>query len=381
MNHDRRDANNFDLIRLLASLEVAVGHSFAWLKVPIPAWVFASETCFPGVAIFFVISGFLVTRSYVVGDRGVLPFLGRRALRVYPALWLQYVLVIILMGATGGFALRTLVDPQFWSWLWRAAFIGSNFWASALTNYTPFSYTGLYKWYPDDVLWTIPVELGFYLLVPVVFAKWIVRRRLLGPLLALLFVASIRIAFVAGPLLRDHGDLNSTGKLHSSPLPYFWLFAAGAAASIYWNKVRMLFEGKAIWWLAAYGVGTGVKWLAVGSVDLTYRIPDAFTVPRALLLAGFVISFAHSWPWISRWMRGVDLSYGLYLFHLPLPYGLYNAGIGGSLWYVAASIVIAFGLAALSWFLVEKPALGMKASVERMLTFNRRFLRRREAAL
>jgi peptidoglycan/LPS O-acetylase OafA/YrhL len=367
----RRADNNFDLVRLLASLQVAVSHAFAWLKVPMPASVFAAETCFPGVAIFFVISGFLVTRSYVESDRGVLPFLGRRALRVYPALWLQYVLVFILMGVTGGFAVRTLGDGQFWGWIWRASFIGSNFWAGALTNYTPFSYAGLYKWYPNDVLWTIPVELGFYLLVPIVFAKWIIRRHLLAPLLALAFAASVRMAFVAGPLLRDHGDLNTTGMLHSSPLPYFWLFAAGAAASVYWDRVRALFEGKAIWWLAAYGLGTAVKWLVVGSVDLTYRMPDAFTIPRALLLAGLVISFAHSWPWISRWMRGVDLSYGVYLFHLPLPYGLYCAGIGGSLWYVAASIVVAFTLAALSWFLVEKPALGLKSSVERALTFKR----------
>jgi len=364
---DRR--NNFDLIRLLAALEVAVGHAFAWLKVPLPGWAFASETCFPGVAIFFVISGFLVTRSYVNSDRGVLPFLGRRALRVYPALWFQYVLAIVLMAVTGGFAVQTLGDGAFWSWMWRAAVIGSNFWAGALTNYTPFTYTGLYKWYPNDVLWTIPVEIGFYLLVPALFARWMIRRRLVGPVLVVAFSASIWTAFVAGPLLRDHGNLNTTGMLHSSPLPYFWLFAAGAAASFYWDRVRHVFEGKALWWFAAYGLATGLKWWLVGSVDLTYRIPDAFTIPRALVLAGLVISSAHSWAWISRWMRGVDLSYGVYLFHLPLPYGLYCAGIGGRGSYVALSVAVTFVLAALSWFLIERPALHLKGRVERALSF------------
>lgn len=365
--HRDRYANNFDLIRLLAALQVAVGHAFVWLKIQLPSGVMPTIACFPGVAIFFVISGFLITRSYVERDHGVLAYLARRALRIYPALWLQYVLVILLMAATGGFAFRTVVDSRFWSWLGLAAFVGSNFWASALTQFNPFSWDGLYKWYPADVLWTIPVEVGFYLLVPIVFARSLVRRGLAGPLMLIAFSASVAGAYWAGPLLRDHGNLNTTGMIHSSPVPYFWLFLAGGAVAFYWTKVAFLFEGRALWWFVAYGLATAINWLVVGSVNLPYRIPDALTVPRALILAGAVLALAHSWTWISGWMRGVDLSYGLYLFHLPFPFGMYYAGISGSFWYVAASMVIAFAVAALSWFLVEKPALALKPAVERWL--------------
>ena len=365
-------ANNFDLIRLAAALQVAVSHACAWLKVPLPDAVFAAMTCFPGVAIFFVISGFLITRSYVDNDRGLLSYFARRALRIYPALWLQYVLVVILLACTGGFALRTLGVARFWQWLGAAAFIGSNFWGSiATSNYTPFVWTGLYQWYPADVLWTIPVELGFYLLVPMVFARSLIRRGLVGPVMALGFCASVAAAYIAGPLLRDHGELNTTGMIHSSPAPYFWLFLAGGAAAFYWMKVAALFEGRAVWWLLAYAAASAINWQVSGTVNLTYRIPGLLTIPRALILAGLVLSLAHSWVWISQWMRGVDLSYGLYLYHLPFPFGLYYAGIGGSVWYVAASMVIAFALAALSWFLVEKPALGLKVSIERSLSLAR----------
>ena len=78
------------------------------------------------------------------------------------------------------------------------------------------------------------------------------------------------------------------------------------------------------------------------------------------LIESCVISFAHSWVGLSKPLHGVDLSYGLYLFHLPLPFGLHYAGIGGSYWYVLLSLVVAFALAAFSWFVVEKPALGLK---------------------
>ena len=190
-------------------------------------------------------------------------------------------------------------------------------------------------------------------------------------MVVVLFCASVVVAYIAGPLLRDHGELNTTGMLHSSPAPYFWLFLAGGAVSFYWTRLEPLFQGKAVWWFLAFGLATAINWQLAGSVALPYRIPDALTIPRALILAGAVVSFAHSWTWISSWMRGVDLSYGLYLFHLPFPFGLYYAGIGGSLWYVAASMAIAFALAALSWFLVEKPALGLKPSIERSLSLAR----------
>lgn len=96
-----------------------------------------------------------------------------------------------------------------------------------------------------------------------------------------------------------------------------------------------------------------------------YRMPDQLTAPRALIVAGLVIALAHSYPRLSQWMRGVDLSYGLYLFHLPLPFGLHYAGIGGSLWLVAVSLVVAFALAGVSWVLVESPALALKARIDR----------------
>lgn len=272
--------NNFDLIRLLAALQVAVGHSCAWLGLPIPGLVLFSIHCFPGVAVFFVISGFLVTRSYVEGNRGLLSYFTRRALRVYPALWLQYLFVIILLWVTGGFALGTLGDSRFWSWMVRAAFIGSNFWAGALTNYSPFVWTGLYQWYPADVLWTIPVELGFYLLVPLVFAKWIVRRKLVIPVVAAAFAASVVAAFIAGPLLRDHGNLNSTGMIHSSPLPYFWLFLSGAVATFYWDKAKWLFDGTVLWWLAGWLRHHHCGQMA-GGRQCRSDLPDARRVHRA----------------------------------------------------------------------------------------------------
>src|SRR5579863_8383771 len=120
--HPEKD-NNFDLVRLLAALQVAVSHIFWWLQVPIYREVDLLLKCFPGVPVFFVVSGFLVTRSYVERQNGVLPYLISRGLRIYPALWLQYLFVIALMAATGGFLAISLEQAAFWKWLLSAMFM------------------------------------------------------------------------------------------------------------------------------------------------------------------------------------------------------------------------------------------------------------------
>lgn len=356
----QQHANNFDLLRLLAALQVVIGHSCGWLNIKLPATIDELMNLFPGVAVFFVISGFLITNSWLLGKQQLAPYLVRRALRIYPALWLQYFFVFLLMAATGGFFLHTIADFQFWQWVITAAFIGSNFWAGALTQFNPFNWSGLYQWYPADVLWTIPVELGFYLLVPLIFSKWVARHGLTGLVLLIAFGGSVVMAYHAGPLLRDHVELNSTGMLHSSPAPYLWLFLAGASAAFYWEKISGWFKERALLWILLVALGAIANWIVSDTIRLPYRIPEVLTVPRVICLAGLVIALAHSWTFLSSWMRGIDLSYGLYLFHLPFPLGMYYAGYGGSFWYVIASIIIAFLLASLSWFFVEKRALSLK---------------------
>ncbi|HEX7801853.1 MAG TPA: acyltransferase [Pseudoxanthomonas sp.] len=77
--------NNFDALRLIAALMVVVSHQFALMDLPEPL---LSDKCSLGglgVAIFFAISGFLVTHSWV-RDPDLGRFLARRYLRIVPAL-------------------------------------------------------------------------------------------------------------------------------------------------------------------------------------------------------------------------------------------------------------------------------------------------------
>ncbi len=153
--------NNFQLIRLLSATAVVLFHSYAltnhWTDEPL--WKRIPELNFGalGVACFFVISGFLVTRSWLARER-VLPFVAARVLRIYPALIAAVALTVLLAGASSALGWRAFlghaqtrefvlhVAP---AWEMRYQLPGAF-----ATNPTPHDVNGS--------LWTLPIELRLY---------------------------------------------------------------------------------------------------------------------------------------------------------------------------------------------------------------------------
>ena len=96
----RRENNNFDLLRLLAAAQVIYLHSVFFLDrdergfLPLVDFV---ASVFPGVPIFFVISGFLVSQSYE-RSHGIRDYARKRALRIFPALWICFAVTLALLS-------------------------------------------------------------------------------------------------------------------------------------------------------------------------------------------------------------------------------------------------------------------------------------------
>ena len=101
--------NNFDLIRLLAALEVAIHHTLKHFDLT-DHWLFHSTSWLPGVPIFFFVSGFLISRSYENNSR-IAEYSRNRALRIYPALVLCTILAVISAFATG-VSVYPVIFPQ-----------------------------------------------------------------------------------------------------------------------------------------------------------------------------------------------------------------------------------------------------------------------------
>src|SRR5258705_3893127 len=91
--------NNFDLLRILAATQVLYFHTIFHLKIDAPSWTLVFHY-FPGVPIFFVISGYLVSASYERSEN-LMRYFWNRFLRIYPGLWGCLFLTVIVAVCFG----------------------------------------------------------------------------------------------------------------------------------------------------------------------------------------------------------------------------------------------------------------------------------------
>ena len=153
--------NNFDLIRLAAALQVASTHALPYFVPESRTWyLLRFVELFPGVPVFFFVSGFLISKSF---ERNASPpeYALNRVLRIYPGLIVCFALSVAAAALTGYF---NTVRPAPSEWLR---------WTAAQLSFAQFYNPEFMRHYGVGVLngsmWTMTVELQFYALVPVLY--------------------------------------------------------------------------------------------------------------------------------------------------------------------------------------------------------------------
>jgi peptidoglycan/LPS O-acetylase OafA/YrhL len=355
LNHE----NNFNLLRLLAAAQVVYMHGIDHLKLPFSwsSWYLLIQ--FPGVACFFIISGFLVTQSFM---GSTLPsFALKRALRIYPGLFVNITILEVLVFIGGGLTIA--------SWfLYLTAYLpiylttASTWYATAathgVTGVVPVTFGGgFFPIYPSGVLWTLTVELSFYLVLPffLLLVKW--SRPIGTGATALAMVYSLYLAMTMPPAFNGRHPI-----VDVTVARYFWIFGLGILSNLYWEKIRFLIEGKVIIWAIAYAVVTAGIFTFIGTHFL-FASPTKFDEPvRMIILAGLLLSAAFSFRKTTKILKldKNDYSYGLYLYHMLVIATLMALDYHSAWWLWLAVYAATFTISALSWFFIEKPANALK---------------------
>lgn len=333
--------NNFDLLRIFAASQVLVGHSIYHLGMDWPAW-WAPFALLPGVPIFFVISGFLISAAWERSG-GLRAYAEARILRIFPALWCCVALTVLVFGAMGVDFARWQTPP----WL-AAQSVGLIYTPSFLRDFGMGSYNGS--------LWTIPIELQFYCMLPLVY--WAIAkaggstRLLVGLTVAFAGVAfATRLAFPGFGTHHEGGGEPLLEKLiRYSFLPHFFMFLAG----VLMQRLRVwqwpCIRGKGVLWLMAYLL---VGFTVPGS-PLTF-------VASMLLLTVTTVSFAYTRPDLAeKLLRRNDISYGVYIYHGLLLNVFLELGWRGQARYSLALCLGTVVMAWFSWRWVERPCLRLK---------------------
>jgi peptidoglycan/LPS O-acetylase OafA/YrhL len=325
--------NNFDLLRLIAATEVIADHFFQHLNVPISKTGLEVLYLFPGVPVFFVISGYLISASFERNSK-LTDYLKNRALRIFPGLWGCILISIVIISFTG----ISFINKETMIWL-PCQFFGIIYTPGFLANYGFGSYNGS--------LWTIPVELQFYLVLPLIY-RLVPQKKLTTSLIVLFFLfLMVHIYWLLMPMPALEKKI--FGYLF---LPYFYLFLLG----VIFQRLRIydsrFIYNKALYWTIGY--------LAYSLIFPDYIPQVVFTLIKNLTLAFVVISLAYTRPGVAnKILHGTDISYGIYIYHGLLLTVIVQEKIQDHVGLISI-IVVTYVMAYISWIAIEKPFLRSK---------------------
>ena len=306
---------------------------------------------FPGVPLFFLVSGFLITDSYL-NSRTLKEYFIKRALRIYPALFIN-ILVLELAMYVGknfnGISLFRYVE-YFILYVITACLDLADIIIGA-----PYNFDGFFSSYPSGVLWTLSVELSFYILLP--FFLCIKKAVIRNLLLVFLFFASIMIPAIADENFYSASNLNKLLELIC--LPFLWIFIIGMIVRLYWLDIKKYLDGYGLFYILFYLIfcfATIEFGIGLGDYKRGLEISTVFQI-FLLALAMFSMAFSYTNFKIDR---NTDLSYSVYLYHMLVVQILISLGFSGSLWLYLIVVAVTFAIACVSWNFIEKPVLKLK---------------------
>jgi peptidoglycan/LPS O-acetylase OafA/YrhL len=347
----RRDIQG---IRGLGIVFVVVGHLWRW-----PPGVYAM------LDMFFVLSGFLITSVLIdsIKKFGGISFAQFYLSRVRRLMPMAVMVVLVTVAATYGLYSAALGDMVAKDGFWALVF-GIN-WHFAATSTDYFSNSGSS---PLLHYWSLSVEEQFYLVWPavVLIAMLVANRVKLRTQTALVVVLGT-ITIVSFAYSMWH-SVASPGTAYFSTFDRVWEFGVGgliAVARPTWARMPD--------WLALSMSRVATIGLIVALFLLTYgrAFPAPWGLPVVLLTgavmaAGVGRSTRRLWHLDNPPMVYLgDISYSLYLWHLPVNVLLLGFIAHGSPWYYVTAIVVSLALAVASYHLVERPLRHARALMTR----------------
>lgn len=315
---------------------------------------------FPGVPLFFITSGFLITESFL-NSSSIQNYSKKRFLRIYPALFINILILELAMYIGNNMNSFNLSFFEYLKYLIVYIFTASSYISSKILELSSstFDLSGFFQSYPSGVLWTLTVELSFYFALPVILLFYKKSRLLTSFIIFILFFSSIYLSSIASQKFYSSSVLYRL--LEISFLPYAWIFLLGVILRLYWENISKYLVDKGIYFLLIYLLFSFVsnKYFASGLfVSYKYSL-DFITVIEVILLGIAMISLAFSFTKIKIGFKS-DLSYATYLYHMLIVHIILSSGMKTG-WYTYFIVIfVTLIIAYISWRFVESPILELK---------------------
>ncbi len=331
--------NNFNLIRLISAFQVLVVHTFNSFNFE---FGFLNVLkIIPGVPIFFFISGYLIYQSYE-RNNDIGKFFINRCARIFPALWLANIITLLIIYLS-----KYLESVNYSSIALLSWFIGQS---TFIQFYNPDFLRGFGVGSVNGSLWTITLELQFYILTPILFIIYTRFNRLFFAIVGLSVIAAIYRVYW-------YDWDNILFKLFVVSFIswlYMFMFGAFVAASV---KLRFIINKCNFFFIFLVFV---ISMNYVGG-DYFENAQNNINPLSFLLLSILVYKLAYfKIPYNLNWVHKNDISYGIYLYHMPVINLCLYLGIFDGRSPLATTISVVLGsalLALFSWYAVESRVL------------------------
>lgn len=340
--------NYFTPARLIFALLVVLGHAFViGLRDPSlePNVFFHYTLSYMAVNLFFIASGFLVTKSMLYkGDSR--SFLSARLLRIYPALIVHVLFVLLIIGPLA----TTMPWREFFAHpdVLKQPFLVLTFLNTEMVMPEAFSTNA--EQLGSAPLWTLRFEVLCYFATLAAFSFGLMRHKWM--VLAQFVLPSMLWVIVQTSGVMD--DLPATAQ---NMLRFGIAYGLGATIYAYREKIRFNWAGLAF--------TLALCWI--------FQATSAIEISMNLMLAWIVMTIAYArMPKLRGLQKMDDISYGIYIYHWAILQLLFY-------WMPDLSVLELFAIglpptiavAWLSWTFIEKPMLEYKTQFADWLRFGR----------
>lgn len=303
-------SNAFNFLRLVCCLVVVYEHCVVLSGAGFPCYDLRGIA----VNVFFILSGFWVTQSFLKSD-SIKEYAIKRFKKILPQYWL-----VVLGFAVGLSAFSVLPLREYFSNCSFYKYLAANiFTLNFIQPNLPGVFEGLaLNGSVNGSLWTIKIEVGFYILLPfIVFSVKKLHEKFNGGgysciVLIVLYLLSV-LYEVLMPLVTEKTSLPSA--LNNQLPAFISYFISGMIFSFYGEK---LFSRLKIAFLPCLALLVSLN---------VFKIPFVSALLVPICLAVCVMFLGLNLKIFADIGRKTDYSYSLYLVHYPLAMCFVSIGV------------------------------------------------------
>lgn len=335
--------NNFDFIRLVAALLVIEGHSFALSDInlvePFSRLVKSTYSGEIAVDIFFLISGYLITKSYL-SSNNLFKYILNRVLRIAPGLIVCCLLTVFFIIPLVFYLMETLPNNYFhqistYRYLYNILLYPIQFTIDGIS----FS-KGVFGNAINGSLWTLSYEFTCYIIIAILGITRLLKKEAVIMIFTMSYIISI-CQFPSNFIV----------------LPY--------QIAQHLSFFMSLFFCGSIYYFFEEHIKYSISFVLFSFIALIYFSILGKYFNLAFVIFGSYIVFGFAFK-INIGVRNIakhcDLSYGVYIYGFLVQQIIVYCWGGAMSPYLNMFITypIVLILAYYSWQLVEKPCLGLK---------------------